>query len=65
MSLERLDMDYRDFVVQNPVYVRPEELKYLRGDASEARDVLGWRPEYTFESMLDEMIDFWEKESIE
>jgi len=61
----KLNMDYRDYVVQNPVYVRPEELKYLRGDASETRDVLGWRPEYTFESMLDEMIDFWEKESIE
>ena len=28
----KLDMDYRDYVVQNPKYMRPEELKYLKGD---------------------------------
>jgi GDPmannose 4,6-dehydratase len=55
----RLDMDYRDYVVQNPKYMRPEELKYLKGDPSKAVNVLGWEPEYSFESMLDEMIQYW------
>ena len=55
-------LENQDFVVQNPKYMRPEELKYLRGDSSKAREVLGWQPEYTFDSMLDEMIDRWEKE---
>jgi GDPmannose 4,6-dehydratase len=59
----RLDMDYRDYVVQNPKYMRPEELKYLKGDPTKARVVLGWEPESTFESMLDEMIDFWMEET--
>ena len=58
----RLDMDYRDYVVQNPKYMRPEELKYLRGDSAETRSVLGWKPEYTFETMLDEMIERWMSE---
>jgi len=58
----KLDMDYRDYVVQNPKYMRPEELKYLKGDSSKARDVLGWEPEYTFETMIDEMINRWENE---
>jgi GDPmannose 4,6-dehydratase len=58
----KLDMDYRDYVVQNPKFVRPEELRYLRGDPSKAMKVLGWEPEYTFETMLDEMIERWEKE---
>lgn len=58
----RLDMDYRDYVVQNPKYMRPEELKYLRGDSAETRSVLGWEPEYTFETMLDEMIERWMSE---
>lgn len=58
----KLDMDYRDYIVQNPKYMRPEELKYLKGDPSKARDILGWQPEYTFSSMLDEMIDRWDKE---
>ena len=54
-----LDMDYRDYVTQNPKFMRPEELKYLKGDSSKAREILGWKPEYTFETMLDEMIERW------
>jgi len=55
----KLGMDYRDYVVQNPKYMRPEELKYLKGDSSKARKTLGWKPEYTFETMLEEMINKW------
>jgi GDPmannose 4,6-dehydratase len=58
----KLDLDYRDYVVQNPKFMRPEELKYLKGDPSKAREVLGWKPEYTFGSMIDEMIERWDKE---
>ena len=54
--------DYKDYVVQNPKYMRPEELTYLKGDSSKTREILGWEPEYTFETLLDDMIDRWEKE---
>jgi len=54
----KLGLKYEDYVVQNPKYMRPEELKYLRGDSSKIREELGWEPEYTFESMIQEMIDF-------
>lgn len=52
-----LGLDYRNYVVQNPKYIRPEELPYLRGDATKASIILGWEPEYTFETLLKEMID--------
>lgn len=55
----RLDMNCDDYIVQNPKYMRPEELKYLKGDPAKIKTILGWKPESTFESMLDEMIDFW------
>tara|TARA_R110000851_G_scaffold30519_2_gene83218 strand:- start:3719 stop:4690 length:972 start_codon:yes stop_codon:yes gene_type:complete len=58
----KLDMNYENHVVQNPKYMRPEELKYLRGDASKVKNVLGWAPEYTFDSMIEEMIERWEDE---
>ena len=58
---EKLDMNWEEYVVQNPKFMRPEELKYLKGDSQISRDVLGWKPEYTFHSMLDEMIESWMK----
>ena len=56
---EKLELDYKDYVTQNPKFMRPEELKYLKGDSSKIRNELGWKPEYTFHSMLDEMIQHW------
>jgi GDPmannose 4,6-dehydratase len=58
----KLDMDYRDYIIQNPKFMRPEELKYLKGDSSRSREILGWEPKYTFETMLEEMIERWMKE---
>ncbi len=58
----KLGMDYRNYVVQNPKFMRPEELKYLKGDPSKAASTFGWTPDYTFDTMLDEMIERWEKE---
>lgn len=58
----KLDMDYKNHVVQNPIYMRPEELKYLKGDSTKIRNTLNWEPEYTFETLLDDMIGFWMEE---
>lgn len=58
----KLDLNYEDYITQNPKFMRPEELKYLKGDCSKARDILGWTPEYTFSSMIDEMIERWDNE---
>jgi GDPmannose 4,6-dehydratase len=55
----QLGLNYEDYVIQNPIYMRPEELQYLKGDSTKARETLNWKPEYTFESMLDEMISHW------
>ena len=59
-TFDALGMNYEDYVTQNPKFMRPEELKFLKGDSTPIREELGWEPEYTFESMLDEMIDFWQ-----
>ena len=54
----KLNMDYKEFVKQDDKFLRPEELSYLKGDPSRIK-ALGWTPEYTFESMMDEMINSW------
>ena len=56
----KLNMDYRDYVVQNSKFMRPEELKYLKGDNTKIKNILDWNAEYTFESMMDEMIEHWQ-----
>jgi len=58
---DQLGLDYRQWVTQNPKFLRPEELPYLKGDSSRIRTELGWKPEYTFETMMDEMITHWIK----
>ncbi|HIC82993.1 MAG TPA: SDR family oxidoreductase [Candidatus Marinimicrobia bacterium] len=55
----RLDLNYKDFVIQDKKFMRAEDLKYLRGDSTKLRTTFGWKPEYTFETLMDEMIDHW------
>jgi GDPmannose 4,6-dehydratase len=55
----KLELDYKEYVVQNQKFLRPEELPYLKGDSTRIREELGWKPTYTFESMMDEMIEYW------
>jgi GDPmannose 4,6-dehydratase len=56
----RLELKWSDYVEHDPALCRPIDPICLRGDASETCAVLGWHPLYTFESMLDEMIEHWE-----
>jgi len=57
----KLDLDYKTYVVQDERFMRAEELPYLRGDATKLRKTFNWTPEYTFEMLMDEMIGHWEK----
>ena len=57
----KLDLSKEKYLLTDKKYERPEELHYLKGDSSKARNKLGWNPEYTFYSMIDEMIEYWDK----
>jgi GDPmannose 4,6-dehydratase len=52
-----LGMDYRDFVVQDPAYMRPAEVELLVGDPSKARQKLGWETQTTFDELVHLMVD--------
>ena len=57
-----LDLDYKEYVVQNPKFMRPEELKELKGDSTKARKSLNWEPEFNFKSLVKDMVDYWKEE---
>jgi GDPmannose 4,6-dehydratase len=49
-------LDYTKYVVSDPGLYRPAEVNFLRGDASKARERLGWRPRVEFEELVREMV---------
>lgn len=59
LTFRSLGMNYEDYVIQDPKFMRPEELRYLKGDSSDIRNILAWQPKYSFENMIEEMIDHW------
>ena len=57
-----LDLDWRQYVHVDTRLLRPEEVHNLKGDSFKLRSATGWKPSYTFETMLDEMIGYWRHE---
>lgn len=45
------------YVDVNPEFYRPAEVDLLLGDATKAKEKLGWTPTYTFKEMIDEMME--------
>jgi len=57
-TFSKLDLDWKQYIKTDPKFLRPEELRDLKGDSTKLRK-LGWKPDYTFETMIDEMIKYW------
>jgi GDPmannose 4,6-dehydratase len=52
-----VDLDWQEFVVQDPRFMRPAEVDLLVGDASKAGEKLGWEPSVTFGDLVRIMVD--------
>jgi GDPmannose 4,6-dehydratase len=57
IAFGHLGMDYRDYVETDPAFLRPAEVYHLLGDASKARQELGWKPNVSFEGLVKMMVD--------
>jgi GDPmannose 4,6-dehydratase len=53
----RLDLDWKQYVEIDPRYFRPAEVDVLQGDATKARNKLGWQPKVTFGELVARMVD--------
>jgi len=53
----QLELDWREYVIIDPRYFRPTEVDYLLGDASKAREELGWKPRVTFKELVKMMLE--------
>ena len=52
-----LGLNWQDYVVVDPQYLRPAEVDQLIGDPSKARQKLGWKPEVSFKELVRLMVD--------
>jgi len=60
-----VDLDWKQYVVQDPAFYRPAEVDLLVGDASKAKQKLGWTPNLTFHGLIERMVkadvERWER----
>jgi len=56
-AFAHVDLDYNDYVVVDPRFVRPAEVDLLLGNPSKAREMLKWEPTITFEELVRMMVD--------
>ncbi len=56
MAFAAVGKDYKQFVEVNAQYVRPEADVPLVGDAARAQKILGWKPERSLSSIIEEMV---------
>jgi GDPmannose 4,6-dehydratase len=57
VAFDRVDLDWQDFVGFDESLLRPAEVDVLTGDASKAREKLGWEPQVSFDELVAIMID--------
>jgi GDPmannose 4,6-dehydratase len=57
VAFSTLGLDWQQFVELDPRYLRPTEVDHLRGDATKAREKLGWKPKVTFKQLIKQMVE--------
>jgi len=57
IAFDYVNLNWKDYVVVDPKFVRPAEVKLLLGDPSKARKKLGWKPKISFEELVRMMVE--------
>jgi GDPmannose 4,6-dehydratase len=57
VAFGHVGLDYHDYVEFDQKYTRPAEVDVLLGDATKAREVLGWKPEVDFQGLIKMMVE--------
>lgn len=58
LTFDRLGLNYRDYVVIDPKYIRPAEVNLLQADPQITTDVLGWTAKQTLKELINDMVSY-------
>jgi len=56
VAFDLVNLDWHEYIEIDPQFYRPAEVDYLQSDPSRAKDLIGWRPEVTFEELIQDMV---------
>ena len=56
LAFKQVGLNCEDYIRQDPRFMRPAEVDHLLGDASKAREKLGWAPSIGFEELVRVMV---------
>ena len=57
LAFTRVGLNWKDYVVVDPKFMRPAEVAYLMGDPSKAKRQMGWAPEVDIQGLVNMMVD--------
>ncbi|MDD2241239.1 MAG: GDP-mannose 4,6-dehydratase [Kiritimatiellae bacterium] len=57
IAFGHVGLNFEDYVVIDPEFIRPAEVELLLGNPAKAREALGWKPEVSFEQLVTRMVD--------
>ena len=63
IAFSRVNLNWEDYVITSDKYQRPNEVEHLLGDSSKARKILNWKPEVSFNGLVEMMVDYDIKEA--
>ena len=56
-AFDYVNLDWEDYVLTSEKYMRPNEVEYLLGDATKAKEKLNWQPKVNFEELVKIMVE--------
>ena len=57
LAFKLVDLDYEQFVVTDPAFIRPAEVDLLVGDSNKAKEILSWQPTVEFKELIEMMVE--------
>jgi len=57
IAFDKVGLNWEDYVTTSDKYHRPNEVKYLLGDPTKVKSELNWKPNTTFEMLVQMMVD--------